>query len=211
MTRILIVDDHAVVRRGIRHLLETALADAVIDEAGSAEECLGLAATNTWALVILDLSLPGQSGMELLKWFKARCPTVLILVVSMHPEDQFIGRVLRAGAAGYLSKETAPEELACAVRDVLAGRIYVSPQARTNMDWLATPDTSYPLHHRLSDRELDVMLALANGKSVTEISQKLSLSVKTVSTYRSRILEKLGLTSNAELVRYVLQHDLIDS
>jgi DNA-binding NarL/FixJ family response regulator len=210
MIHILIADDHPFVRRGVKQVLIDELPGVVIGEASTAPELLDLAGKRHWDLFVLDLTMPGRSGLDALHELKACYPGTPILVLSMHPEDQFAVRVLRAGAAGYLTKESIPEELVQAVRKIMAGGKFIRPSVA---DLLATQlqqgDTNQPPHARLSDREFQVLGLIAHGKTVTHIAEELSLSVKSVSTYRARILEKLHLNSTAELTRYALEHRLI--
>jgi DNA-binding NarL/FixJ family response regulator len=210
MIRILIADDHPFVRRGVKQVLTDEFPGVVIGEASTAPELLELAGKHPWNLVVLDLTMPGRDGLDALHELKSRCPDTPVLVLSMHPEDQFAVRVLRAGAAGYLTKESIPEELVQAVRKIMADGKYIRPSVA---DLLATQlqqgDANQPPHTRLSDREFQVLGLIANGKSVTHIAEELSLSVKSVSTYRARIVEKLHLKSTADLTRYALEHRLI--
>jgi len=210
MIRILIADDHPFVRRGVKQVLTDEFPGVVIGEASTAPEVLELAEKHPWNLVVLDLTMPGRDGLDALHELKSRCPDTPVLVLSMHPEDQFAVRVLRAGAAGYLTKESIPEELVQAVRKIMTDGKYIRPSVA---DLLATQlqqgDTNQPPHARLSDREFQVLGLIAHGKSVTHIAEELSLSVKSVSTYRARIVEKLHLKSTADLTRYALEHRLI--
>jgi two-component system, NarL family, invasion response regulator UvrY len=209
---ILLVDDHAVVRRGLRELLGDEFPTAQFGEAASGSEALDQIAKCAWGLVILDLSIPGRDGLQILKDALALRPGVPIMILSVHGEDQYAIRALRAGAAGYVTKETAPEDLTAAVHKVLQGGKYVSPRLAEKMAAaLATRDgTTHPLHEALSDRELQVLRMLAVGKSVKQIGADLALSEKTISTYRTRIIGKMNMRSNAELMRYALRAGLVD-
>ena len=209
---ILLVDDHAVVRRGLRELLVDEFPSAEFGEAASGAEALAQIAQRRWGLVILDVSLPGRDGLEVLKEALALRPDVPIMMLSVHGEDQYAIRALRAGAAGYVTKETAPEDLTAAVRRILQGGKYVSPRLAEKMaSALSSPGgTTQLLHEGLSDRELQVLRMLAVGKSVKEIGADLALSDKTISTYRTRIGSKMNLRSNAELMRYALRAGLVD-
>ena len=211
MIRILIADDHPFVRRGVKQVLTDEFPGVVIGEASTAPELLELAGKSRWDLVVLDLTMPGRGGLDALHELKAGCPDTPVLVLSMHPEDQFAVRVLRAGAAGYLTKESIPEELVHAVKKLMAGGRYIRPSVA---DLLATQlqqgDGLQPPHTRLSDREFQVLGLIAHGKTITHIAEELSLSVKSVSTYRARIVEKLHLKSTADLTRYALEHRLIE-
>src|SRR5919198_24379 len=208
--RVLICDDHPIVRRGLREILEQEQTPVTIGEAASAPEALDLAQKKPWDIVVLDITMPGRSGLELLKDLKREGPNIPVLVLSVHPADQYAVRVLRAGASGYLTKESAPEELLTAIRHILRGGRYISPSvAETLAADLSRPADELP-HHGLSDRELEVMRLLASGKRVSEIADELCLSVKTVSTYRTRILRKLGVRTTAAIMRYALKHGFVD-
>jgi len=208
--RILVCDDHPIVRRGLREILEQAGAPVTVGEAASAAEGLALARKQSWDTVVLDITMPGRSGLELLKELKSERPHVPVLVLSVHPAEQYAVRVLRAGASGYLTKESAPEELLTAIRHIVRGGRYISPSVgETLADDLGRPAEQLP-HHGLSDREFEIMRRLASGKRVSEIADQLHLSVKTVSTYRARVLRKLNLRTTAEIMRYALKHGLVD-
>lgn len=208
MTRILIVDDHAVVREGIKMILSDVPDVTVAAEARNGAEALEKIAQGSFDLVILDISMPGRSGLEILKQIKIDQPDLAVLVLSMHPEEQYGLRILRAGASGYLTKESAPEELRGAIEKVKAGRRYISPSLAERLAGNLQGYASKPAHEALSDREYEVLGMIAKGRTITEISSELNLSVKTVSTYRSRILEKLGLKSNADLIHYAIKEGL---
>ena len=208
--KILLVDDHPLVRRGIAQVLLEKIAAETVHECASAIEAMKEILDATWDLVILDLSLPGKNGLELLKEMKAARPRLPVLVLSTYPEQQFATRVLRAGAAGYLTKDASPDVLGTAVRKVLSGGKYISVKtAETMADELGT-DFSRPIYETLSDREIDVMLRIAAGKQISQIAAELNLSVKTVSTYRSRVLQKTHLNNNADLMRYAVTNKLMD-
>ncbi|MFN0172710.1 MAG: response regulator [Bryobacteraceae bacterium] len=209
MIRVLIVDDHAILRRGLRALLSDAFARAEFGEASNAEEAIEQIGNREWDVALLDITLPGKGGLDLLKEIKAARPKLPVLVLSIHPEDQFAVRALRAGAEGYLTKESAPEELVRAIRKILAGGRYVSPTLAEELVLQLGKDRTRAPHETLSDREYEVMCRIASGKTVTEIAGELSLSVKTVSTFRARVLEKLGLKNNAEITRYAIQNQLV--
>jgi DNA-binding NarL/FixJ family response regulator len=209
--RILIADDHAVVRKGLEQILADAYDDIVFGEATNAEEAIQLIDKDEWDVVILDISMPGRSGLDALKEIKKIKPAVPVLILSIHPEDQYATRVLRAGASGYMTKETAPEELINAINKVTAGGKYVSAGLAEKLAVdLETEARETPPHKRLSDREYEVLLLIASGQTITEIADRLTLSVKTISTYRARILEKTGLKSNAALVQYAMTYGLVD-
>ena len=209
MIQILIVDDHAILRRGLQEILEREFRDVRIGGAGTAEEALTQLGSETWDLVILDITMPGRSGVDVLRNLKALRPKLPVLVLSMHPEDQYGKRVLKAGASGYMNKESAPEELIKAVRKLLSGGRYVSPTLAETLAVDLDRDDGTPAHERLSDREFEVLRKMASGKTVGQIAQELHLSVPTVSTYRARILEKMGMSNTAELIRYALSHHLV--
>ncbi len=203
-------DDHAVVRRGLKQILADDFKRATFGEARNAQEALDLVWKDNWDVVILDITMPGRSGLEVLREIKKSKPRLPVLVLSMHPESQFAVRVLKRGAAGYMTKETAPEELVGAIKKVLAGGRYVSTSLAEKLATYLAADTQKPPQELLSDREFQVLRLIASGKIVSEIARELSLSVKTISTYRTRILEKMGLRNNAELMYYAMQHQLIE-
>jgi DNA-binding NarL/FixJ family response regulator/HPt (histidine-containing phosphotransfer) domain-containing protein len=207
--RVLIVDDHAIVRRGLRVLLAEEFRGAAFGEAANAQQAVEELRQHTWDVVLLDITLPGKSGLDLLKELKTEWPRLPVLVLSGHKEDQFAVRVLRAGAGGYMTKEGAPEELATAIRKVLTGGRYVSPALAEKLALGVNKDVTRTPHDALSDREYDVMARIGSGKTVTEIAKDLSLSAKTISTYRTRVLEKLGVKNSAEIVQYALRNGLV--
>jgi len=206
---ILITDDHAVVRRGLREILADSLEEATFSEAGNADEALRLLANHPVGILVLDINMPGRSGLDLLKDVKRMYPRIPVIVLSVQPEDQYAVRCLRSGASAYINKDSAPEELAQAARKVLAGGRYVgaglAEQLVTILD-----DGDRPRHELLSDRELEVMLLIASGISLTEIGNRLHVSAKTVSTYRARVMDKMQMRSNAELTRYAMGQGLIE-
>jgi DNA-binding NarL/FixJ family response regulator len=210
MMRILIADDHAILRRGLMEILTREFKDAVCGEAENAEQTLAQIQGHGWDVVILDVTMPGRSGVDVLADVKRVRPNLPVLVLSMHPEDQYGKRVLKAGASGYLNKDSAPEELIKAVRKVLAGGRYVSPALAEVLALDLSRGADQPLHARLSDRELEVLRLMASGKTVSQIAKLLHLSVTTVSTYRARILEKMSMTTTAELMNYALRNRLAD-
>ncbi len=206
--RILIADDHEVVRQGLKEILTRHLGKVEFAEARTAGETLESARAGTWDIVLLDLNLPDRSGLDVLKQLKAFCPRLPILVLSVNPEDVYALRVLKAGASGYLNKESASEELAGAVKKVVAGGTHVGPAAAEKLAAsVRYPSKNLP-HELLSDREFEILRPLVAGKSVKEIAADLSISVKTVSTHHMRILHKMDLHNDAELVRYALEHRL---
>ncbi|MCU1310428.1 MAG: citB4 [Candidatus Angelobacter sp.] len=209
MIKILIADDHAVVREGVKRIL-TDQPLYRFGEAATAEETLSAIRNSDWDILILDLSLPARGGLAVLEELESLAPKLRTIVYSMHPEDQFGLRVLRAGAVGYLAKERAPEELIQAIEKVRAGGLYITETLAENLATHLKSGDDLPLHHRLSGREYTVFEQIAKGQSVSQIAEALCLSVKTVSTYRARILEKMGLASNADLIRYALNQRLIE-
>jgi len=208
--KILLTDDHAVVRHGLKQLLAAEFKRATFGEAANATEALDHVSSQDWDVVVLDLNMPGRGGLEVLREIKKIRPQLPVVILSMHPEDQFAMRLLKAGAAGYLTKETAPEQLVGAIRKVMAGGHYVSPALAEQMVSFLGVDVQVAPHERLSTREFQVLHLIATGKPVSAIAKELSLSVKTISTYRQRILEKMGMTSNVELIRYGLQKQLVE-
>ena len=208
MTRILVVDDHALVRRGLIELLQSLPVNVEFGEAGTAADALSCALGETWGVVLLDLGLPDRHGLDVLRELHEARPHLPVLILTMFPEDQLALRVLEMGAAGYLTKESAPEELRRALERVLAGHKYLSPtMAQAVADGLGGPPPAP--HEQLSDRELEVLRLLAAGRPITAISRQLGLSPKTVTTYRARLLHKLRMKSNAELTFYATQHGLV--
>lgn len=208
--RILITEDHAVVREGLKLILADHFRKAVFGEARNATEAMARVWKEKWDVVLLDITMPGRSGLEVLKEIKRSRPKLPVLVLSMHPEDQFAVRLLKAGAAGYLTKESAGEELVGAIRKVVAGGRYISPALAERMASYLTIDVRKAPHERLSDREFLILRMIASGKQVSQIAEEISLSVATVSTYRARILEKTDMKNNSELTRYALEKELVD-
>ncbi|MGA2739421.1 MAG: response regulator transcription factor [Bryobacteraceae bacterium] len=210
MIRVLIADDHAILRRGLKEILVRELSGAVCGEAKDAVEVFAKMEDGNWDLVILDITMPGRSGLDVLRELKDRWPKLPVLFLSMHPEDQYATRILRAGASGYMNKDCAPEELTKAVRKVLAGGRYVSAALAEKLASDLSTDAGRPPHEALSNREFEVLRMIAGGRSVGQIAADLHLGVTTVSTYRGRILEKLNLHTSGELMHYALHHRLID-
>ena len=206
----LVVDDHPVVRRGLIQTLTEAFPGVLLGEAANAQEAMEQIWNNEWDVVVLDVSMPGRSGLDVLKEVRQERSKLPVLVLSMYPEDEFALRVLQNGAAGYLTKQTAPHELVLAVKKVLSGGRYISNSVAERLAEHLDRDMEKAPHHLLSDREYQVMCMLAAGKTVKEIGGELSLSIKTISTYRSRILEKMLIKNNAELMRYAVEHELVD-
>jgi two-component system invasion response regulator UvrY len=210
MIKILIADDHAIVRQGLRQIVAETSDMVVADEASTGHEVLDKMRDNEYTMVVLDISMPGGDGLNILKQIRKEKPKIPVLVLSMHPEEQYAVRVLKAGAAGYLTKESAPDELITAIRKVSAGRKYVSSLLAEKLAFDLDSDGEKPLHEILSDREFQVMCMIASGKRVKEIGEELCLSIKTISTYRSRILEKMRMKNSAELTHYALKHGLVE-
>jgi DNA-binding NarL/FixJ family response regulator len=210
MSKILVVDDHPLVRKGIAEVLAEELNSSVIGEASNSAEAMNAVWNDTWDLVLLDISLPGRGGLELLSEIRTARPKLPVLILSAHPENQFATRVLKAGASGYLTKASPSHILLGAVRQILAGGKFISQAAAELLAMELNTDSSRPVHQQLSDREYDVMIRIARGQSVSEIGDTLSLSVKTVSTYRARVLQKMGLKSNADLIHYALRNSLVE-
>ncbi|HRE37496.1 MAG TPA: response regulator transcription factor [Chitinophagaceae bacterium] len=209
MIRILIADDHAIVRRGMKQILLEQYPSADVAEAGDAETLVAKVVEGGWDIVITDMNMPGRSGLDALHQIKQIDPALPVLIMSMYPEDQYALRVIKAGASGYLGKETIHDNLVNAIETVRKGKRFITPSIAEKLaDAIDTAKKSEP-HELLSDREFDVFKLLANGKSVTDIATQLSLSATTVSTYRSRILEKMQMKSNAELARYAVENKLI--
>ena len=208
--QILIADDHAVVRRGLREILADALPGVRFAEAANGDEVLSLLAKSHFSLILLDINMPRRSGLEVLKDVKVSYPRLPVIILSVQPEDQYAMRCLRAGASAYVNKDSAPEELANAARKVLSGGRYVSANLAEKLVARLSEPGDEPAHEQLSDRENDVMRMIVQGLPLTEIADRLRISVKTVSSYRTRILEKMRMKSNAELTRYAVAHHLFD-
>ena len=210
MIRVLIADDHPVVRAGLREILVHHMEGVVWGEAENAQQVLAEVQRHSWDLLILDITMPGRSGYDILGDLKQLQPKLPILVLSMHPEDQYAKRALTAGARGYLEKESAPEELIQAVRKLLAGGRYVSPALAEQFARDLHEGSDRPVHETLSPREFEILLMIGSGKTVSQIAEELHLSVTTVSTYRARVLEKMNMATTAELMRYVIRNHLVD-
>jgi len=210
MIRILVADDHAVVRQGVKQILADVQDMTVKDEAQNGSETLKKVAENEYDVVLLDISMPGRSGLEVLEDIKTQHPKLAVLILSMHPEEQYAVRALRAGASGYLTKASAPQELIGAIRKVAGGGKYVTSSLAEKLADELEIDTEKLPHERLSNREHQVMLMIAEGKSVSDIADELCLSVKTISTYRTRVMSKMGMKKNAELTLYAVHNKLIN-
>ena len=210
MINIIIVDDHPIVRQGLKQILSEEPDMAVFGEAQNSQEVLDLIRKQDWDIVVLDISMPGRGGLDVLKEIKHVRPKLPVLILSVHPEDQYAMRALKAGASGYLTKESAPEALVRAIRKILRGGKYVSPALAEKLAFHLEAETERPLHEILSDREYQVMLMIASGKTTNAIAEEMALSAKTVSTYRARILEKMKMNTAADLTYYVIKNNLLD-
>ena len=210
MIRILIADDHTIVREGLKQILAETSDMMVADEATNGLEALDKVARQDFNVVLLDISMPGRNGLDVLRQLKAEHPGVPVLILSMYSEEQYAMRALRAGAAGYLTKDSAAEELILAIRKISSGRKYLGPSLAEKLAVYLEHGEDTPLHETLSDREFQVMCLIASGKAVKEIGNELNLSVKTISTYRTRIMEKMRMKTNAALTHYVIQNRLIE-
>ncbi len=205
---ILIGDDHSVVRKGIIMILSAAYPNSYIEEASDGAEIIKKINNKPWSVIITDLSMPGRSGLEVVKFVKEHFPKIPVLILSMHPPEHYALRAFKAGASGYITKESAPEELVRAIELVLDGRKYVTPEiAELLINFHEKENVNEP-HKTLSDREMEVFSQIAKGKKITDIAESLSLSVNTVSTYRTRILEKMHMSSNADITKYTIMHGL---
>lgn len=210
MIRVLLADDHAIVRTGLKEILESTGDIVVAAEATNGHEALAMVRQGDFDIAVLDLSMPGRSGIELIKLIKAERSKLKVLVLSMHSEEQYAVRAVRAGASGYLTKESAADELVAAIRRIAGGGAYITPETAERLVLEAGAGREGLPHTRLSNREYEVFRMIVSGVSVSEIANKLALSVKTVSTHKARILEKMGMSSQADLVRYAVKHKLTD-
>jgi two-component system invasion response regulator UvrY len=210
MIRILLVEDHAIVRRGLTELFKDEFKSVTIGEAENCAKAIALMATDTWDVVLLDINIPGRDGLDLLEEIRRIHPQIPVLVLSAYPEDEFAFRSFKLGASGYLNKSRAPEELVAAVKKVMGGGRYVTPSLAEKLAAYVGGEYPSTAHEALSSRELQVLGLVARGNTIKEIAGQLSLSEKTIATYRSRIGRKTGLTNNVELARYALQHKLSD-
>ncbi|MDD2671711.1 MAG: response regulator transcription factor [Syntrophales bacterium] len=210
MIKILIADDHPIVRQGLKQILAEESDMGEFGEAQNSQEVMDLIRKKEWDIVILDITMPGRGGLEILKEIRSERPKLPVLILSIHPEDQYAVRALKAGAAGYMTKESAPDDLIKAIRKVLKGGKYISPTLAESLALFLERDDRKSPHEKLSDREYQVMCMIAEGKKVKEIADTLALSVKTISTYRARILEKMRMRSNADLIHYAIQNKLIN-
>lgn len=210
MIKILIADDHPIFRQGLKQVLAAEYDLAVLGESGDAQDMIELARREPWDIVVLDISMPGRTGLDLLKQLKYEHPKLPVLILSAYPEDQYAVHALKAGAAGYMTKERAPQELIKAIRKILRGGKYITESLAEKLAFNLETDTDKPLHEALSDREYQVMRMIVSGESLKQIAEELCLSRKTITTFRARILEKMNMESNAELVRYAVQSRLIE-
>ncbi|MBN9698408.1 MAG: response regulator transcription factor [Zoogloea sp.] len=208
--RVLIADDHAIVRQGLRQILSDTADLTVAGEAENGVQAVQMVRSGEWDVVLMDVSMPDRNGIDALKIIKKEFPRLPVLILSMYPEEQYAIRALKAGAAGYLTKQSAPELLVTAIRQVASGKKYVSPSLAEELANAIGEDSERPPHEKLSDREYQTLCMIASGKTPTEIAEALNLSVKTVSVYRARLLEKMNLRNNAELTHYGLKHGLAE-
>ena len=208
--RVLIADDHAIVRQGLRQILSDTPDLTVSGEAENGVQAVQMVRTGEWDVVLMDVSMPDRNGIDALKLIKKEFPRLPVLILSMYPEEQYAIRALKAGAAGYLTKQSAPELLVTAIRQVASGKKYVSPSLAEELANAIGDDSERLPHEKLSDREYQTLCMIASGKTPTEIAEALNLSVKTVSVYRARLLEKMNLRNNAELTHYGLKHGLAE-
>ena len=207
---VLIADDHAIVRQGLKQILSETEDLLVTGEADDGVEALNLARQQPWDVFLLDVSMPNRNGIDTLKQLKKEFPRLPVLILSMHPEEQYAIRALKAGASGYLTKQSAPELLVTAIRQVASGKKYLSPAVAQQLAEAISDSSDKSPHERITDREYQVLVMIAAGKTLTQIAEGLNLGVATVSTYRARLLEKMGLKSTAELIRYGLEHGLVE-
>ncbi|MEC5385665.1 response regulator transcription factor [Uliginosibacterium sp. H3] len=208
--RVLIADDHAIIRQGLKQILSDTEDLEVVAEADGGVKALQVLRNTQCDVVLMDVSMPDRNGIDTLKLVKKEFPRLPVLILSMHPEEQYAVRALRAGAAGYLSKQGAPEQLVTAIRQVAAGKKYVSAAVAEELANAIGEDIERPPHEKLSDREYQTLCMISSGKTLTQIAEQLNLSVKTVSVYRARLLEKMKLRNNAELTHYGLKHGLVE-
>lgn len=210
MINVVIADDHPIVREGLKQILSDCSEITIVDEAGSGAELLEKLSKTRCDVLLLDINMPGRSGIDILSELKSRWPKLAILMLSAYPEEQYAIRALKTGASGYLVKKSAPDELILAIRKVSGGGRYVSSSLAEKLAFGLEDDNKGPIHERFSEREYQVFYMIASGKTVSEIADDLSLSVKTISTYRTRILEKMNMKNNSELVRYAVKNGIVE-
>jgi DNA-binding NarL/FixJ family response regulator len=210
MIDVLIADDHVIVRKGLLQVLASEKGIRVTGEAGNGQDALDMIRKNSYSVVILDISLPGKSGLEVLKQIKGEYPNLPVLILSMYPEDHYAVRTLKAGGAGYVTKENADTELAKAIRHAAEGKKYITPSLAEKLAEEMSPGSLKLPHERLTDREFNILCLIARGRSSAQIADELALSVKTIATHRSKLLDKMGLKSNSELTYYAAQHRLVE-
>lgn len=208
--RILVVDDHAIVRKGLIQIISEVPGMHMVDEAGNGIEAMQMLLEKDYDIVLLDISMPGKSGLDILRTIKNKRPKIPVLVLSVHPEEQYAIRAIKAGASGYLTKDSAPDELIAAIKKISKGGKYVTTSLAEKLLYELEPSDEKPGHEILSDREYQVMCMFALGKTLKEIAKELSLSIQTVSTYRMRILEKMRMSTLAEVIRYAIKHGLVE-
>ncbi len=211
MIRVLLADDHDLFRAGLKGLLAEGKTVAVTGEASTGADAVAQAGTGDYDVILLDISMPGPSWLEVIAQIHAAKPSLPVLILTMHPEEQYAIRALRAGAAGYLTKSAAPDEVLAAIQRVALGRRFVSASLAEQLATYLTEGRAAMPHEQLTDREYQVMCLIASGNTITQVAKELDLSVKTISTYRSRLLHKMGLNNNAEMIRYVLEHNLLSN
>ena len=209
MIRILVADDHSVVRQGLKQIVADSPDMEIAGEAATGQEALELVRSGSFDLIILDISMPGQGGLDILRELKAESPALKVIILSMYPEEQYAIRSFRDGASAYLTKGSPPEELILAIRTVASGKRYITPSIADRLATYIEDSSQRPPHETLSDREMEILVLIGSGKQVSDIAEELNLSIKTVSTYRSRILLKMDMETNAQLIRYSLQHGLV--
>jgi two-component system invasion response regulator UvrY len=210
MYRILIADDHPLFRRGVKEILQDGFNGATIGEAANVQEMLDRVRQESWDAVVMDITMPGKSGTGALRDLKSARPMLPVIILTMHPEEQYAVRMFKAGANGYVTKATFPVELIQAMKTILSGGRYITPKVADSMACYLNAPRDHPSHQALSDREFQVLKLLAHGKSISAIGEELAVSITTVSTYRARILEKMQMTNRAELIRYAVEHGLVD-
>lgn len=209
MIRILVADDHGVVRKGLRQIVADSPDMKITGEAGTGQEALELVRSGSFDLVILDIAMPGQSGLDILRELRVEAPDLRVIILSMYSEEQYAIRSFRDGASAYLTKGTPPEELVLAIRTVASGKRYITPSVADRLATYVEDGSQRSPHETLSDREMQILVLIGSGKQVSDIAEELNLSVKTVSTYRSRVLLKMSMETNAQLIKYSIQHGLV--